>query len=124
MNKSIFEMIIDGDIPSLKVYEDDNFIAFLDIQPKQKGHTLLVPKVKAENIINDSEFVKANILTKAEELSKLLMSKLNASGIKMVMNNGASAGQVVFHTHLHLIPYYDTEVEAVNNEEVLGEILN
>ncbi len=124
MSKSIFEMIIDGDIPSLKVYEDENFIAFLDIQPKQKGHTLLVPKVKAENIINDSDFVKANILSKAEELSKLLMEKLNATGIKMVMNNGASAGQVVFHTHLHLIPYYDNEVEVLNNEEVLGEILN
>ncbi len=121
--KSIFELIIDGQIPSMKVYEDENFIAFLDIQPKQKGHTLLVPKVKAENIINDSEFVKANILNKAEELSKLLMNKLNASGIKMVMNNGASAGQVVFHTHLHLIPYYDNEVEAVNNEDVLKEIL-
>ncbi len=50
MEKSIFELIINGEIPSLKVYEDDNFIAILDIQPKQKGHTLLIPKLKRENI--------------------------------------------------------------------------
>ncbi len=123
MNKSIFEMIIDGEIPSMKIYEDEDFIAFLDIQPKQKGHTLLVPKVKAENIIKESEFVKSNILFKATEISTLLKDRLGASGIKMVMNSGASAGQVVFHTHLHLIPYYDNEVEAVNNEDVLKEIL-
>ncbi len=123
MSKSIFEMIIDGEIPSMKVYEDENFIAFLDIQPKQKGHTLLVPKVKAENIIEESEFVKTNILFKAAELSNLLKERLGASGIKMVMNSGASAGQVVFHTHLHLIPYYENEIEAINNEDVLKEIL-
>ncbi len=116
-------MIIDGTIPSLKVYEDENFIAILDIQPKQKGHTLLIPKEKHENILDDSQFVLENILKIAKELSNKLLVKLNATGIKLTMNNGSSAGQEVFHTHLHLIPYYDGEVEAVNNEEVLKEIL-
>ncbi len=123
MSKSIFEMIIDGTIPSLKVYEDENFIAILDIQPKQKGHTLLIPKEKHENILDDSQFVLENILKIAKELSNKLLAKLNATGIKLTMNNGSSAGQEVFHTHLHLIPYYDGEVEAVNNEEILKEIL-
>ncbi len=123
MEKSIFELIIEGQIPAMKVFEDENFIAFLDIQPKQKGHTLLVPKLKSENILKDTEFVKQNILVKAEEISNLLMTKLNASGIKLVMNNGKSAGQEVFHTHLHIIPYYDSEVEAVNDENVLKEII-
>ncbi len=123
MEKSIFELIIEGQIPSMKVYEDENFIAFLDIQPKQKGHTLVVPKVKSKDIINDSDFIRANILAVAKDLSNKLMDKLGATGVKMVMNNGASAGQEVFHTHLHLIPYYDSEVEAVNNEDVLKEII-
>ncbi len=123
MSKSIFEMIIEGSIPSLKVYEDENFIAILDINPKQKGHTLLIPKVKNESIINDSEFVLENILKIAKVLSNKLLNNLNASGIKLTMNNGSSAGQEVFHTHLHLIPYYDEKVDPINNEEVLKEIL-
>lgn len=122
-DKTIFEKIIDGEIPSMKVYEDDNYIAFLDISPKQKGHTLLVPKNKKENIIDETEFVKETILVKASEISRLLITKLGATGLKMVMNSGVAAGQEVFHTHLHLIPYYDHEEEAVNNEEVLKEIL-
>ncbi len=123
MDKSIFELIIDGQIPSMKIYEDDNYVAFLDIAPKQKGHTLLVPKIKSENIIKDSTQVKETILEVASKLSNVLMEKLGATGIKMVMNNGSSAGQEVFHTHLHLIPYYEDKVEAVNNEEVLAEIV-
>lgn len=123
MDKSIFELIIEGQIPSMKVYEDDNYIAFLDIAPKQKGHTLLVPKVKAENIFVDTDEVKETILKVATKISNQLKEKLGASGIKVVMNNGASAGQEVFHTHIHLIPYYDNEVEAVNDENVLKEIV-
>lgn len=124
MEESIFELIISGKIPSMKVYEDDNFIAILDINPKQKGHTLVIPKIKSENILIDSDFVKANILSVATDISNLLKSKLGATGIKIVFNNGASAGQEVFHTHLHLVPFYDEEVEAINDENVLKEILN
>ncbi len=123
MEKSIFELIIEGQIPSMKVYEDENFIAILDINPKQKGHTLLIPKIKNENIIVENEFVKNSILIKAAEISNLLKDKLGATGIKYVLNNGASAGQEVFHTHLHIIPYYESEVKAENNEDVLKEIL-
>lgn len=123
MEKSIFELIINGEIPCLKVYEDDNFIAFLDINPKQKGHTLLVPKIKRPNIIEESDFIINTIMSKGIEISKQIKDKLGATGIKFVMNNGSDAGQEVFHTHLHIIPYYDVEVDKVNNEEVLKEIV-
>ncbi len=123
MKKSIFEMIIDEKISSMKIYEDDYFIAFLDIQPKQKGHTLLVPKIKNKDILNESDFVKNNILSVAKNISFLLKDKLGASGIKMVFNSGTSAGQEVFHTHLHIIPYYDKKTIAINNEDVQKEIL-
>lgn len=123
MDKSIFELIIDGQIPSMKVYEDDNFIAFLDIAPKQKGHTLVVPKVKNTDIINDSEYVQENILKLGSKIALQLKETLGATGVRMVFNNGASAGQEVFHTHLHLIPFYDEEQEKINNEDILNKII-
>ncbi len=118
MNKSVFEKIIDGELPSKKIYEDENFIAFLDIDPVNNGHSLIVPKQKALNIIEDTDFVRANILNVAQKVSLNIKEKLNASGVKIVMNNGVSAGQVVFHTHLHVIPYYDEEQDKMTNEEV------
>lgn len=121
MDRNIFEMIIAGDIPSLKVYEDEKYIAILDINPKQQGHTLLIPKEKQENIIEDVE-AQQDILILASELASKLKDNLGASGIRYVFNNGSSAGQEVFHTHLHIIPYYDEETESVNNEEVLRKI--
>ncbi|NQX83186.1 MAG: HIT family protein [Mycoplasmataceae bacterium] len=124
MSKTIFEMIINKDIPSLKIYEDDEYIAFLDVNPKQKGHTLLVPKIKQKNILEESKKVKESILEVAIMISKILKKKLNATGIKIIINNGKSSGQIVFHTHFHLIPYYDKKVKPINNEEVLNKILN
>lgn len=124
MEESIFEKIINNKLSSFKVYEDQHFIAILDIYPKQKGHTLLIPKIKSENIMKDSDFVQENILKLGVKIANLLKEKLNASGIRMVLNNGKSAGQVIFHTHLHLIPYYDRDELATNDEKVLREILN
>ncbi len=62
-------------------------------------------------------------MSKGIQIAKQIKENLGASGIKFVMNNGKDAGQEVFHTHLHIIPYYENEVEKVNNEEVLKEIL-
>ncbi len=124
MEKSIFELIIEGQIPSMKIYEDEKYIAFLDIQPKQKGHTLLVPKLKKVNIIEENDDVKNDILIVGTQIAKKLKESLGATSVKFVMNCGSDAGQEVFHTHLHIVPYYDSEVEAVNNEDVLKEILN
>lgn len=121
MEKSIFEEIIDGNIPALKVFEDEKYIAILDISPKQQGHTLLIPKAKQVNIIEDVE-AQQDILILASELAERIRDNLGATGVRYVFNNGSSAGQEVFHTHLHIIPFYDEEVEAVNNEEVLNKI--
>lgn len=121
MEKSIFELIIDREIPSLIVYEDDKYIAILDISPKQKGHTLLIPKKKSINVLEDQE-AQQDILVLGSKLAKQIRDNLKASGVRLVFNNGASAGQEVFHTHLHIVPYYDTKVEAINNESVLEEI--
>lgn len=121
MDKSIFELIIDKEIPSLVVYEDDKYIAILDIAPKQKGHTLLIPKLKKENILEDVD-AQSDILVLGAKLAKQIKTNLKATGIRLVFNNGASAGQEVFHTHLHIVPYYDIPIKAINDEAVLKEI--
>jgi len=123
MAEDIFNQIINKKLPSLIVYEDKFYIAILDISPKQQGHTLLIPKETQENIFNNSQNVKESIINIAQKISTLLMKNLNASGVKLVSNIGTSAGQVVFHTHLHIIPYYDHEVDKINNQEVLDKIL-
>lgn len=121
--KTIFEMIIDGEVPSMKIYEDDNFIAFLDVEPKQKGHTLIVPKVKNECVLCEPDNIKESILKVGTTIANLIKDRLGAKGIKFVLNCGKEAGQEVFHTHLHVIPYYDHEEQSINNEDVLNELL-
>ena len=121
MEKTIFEMIVAGDIPSMKVYEDDKYLAILDIAPRQQGHTLLIPKIRKENILEDPEAQK-DILFVANQIANKLKERLGATGIKLVFNNGASAGQEVFHTHLHIIPYFDNQIEIKNDKEVLVKI--
>lgn len=103
---SIFQKIINKEIPSDIVYEDDNFIAILDINPINEGHTLLIPKEKKENILKEDDEVVAKLFIKAKELSKELIKKYNAKGIKILTNVNKEAGQEIFHTHIHLIPYY------------------
>lgn len=120
--KSIFEKIIDGEIPSLKVYEDEMLIAILDINPKQQGHTILIPKSKRENIFEEDKLTRTSLIEKGIEIGNQLKDKLNATGIKLQFNSGKSAGQEVFHTHLHIIPTYDEKTKAINNEEILKRI--
>ncbi len=123
MNKSIFEKIINNESPSFKIYEDDVYIAILDIKPLQKGHTLLIPKIKNIDILEEPNEIKQSMLITASKIAKELKNKLGASGIKYLFNIGESAGQVVFHTHMHIIPYYDVDTPAINDENVFKEII-
>lgn len=120
--KSIFEQIIDGEIPSYKVFEDESFIAILDAFPKTTGHTLLIPKNKKESILVEDVTTQESLITIGSNLAKQIKDNLGASGVRLQFNTGKSAGQVVFHTHLHIIPFYDEEVEAMVNEKVLEKI--
>ena len=116
--KSLFELILTGKINAYKIYEDDLFFAILDINPKQQGHTLLIPKAKKKNILEEDENTSNLIHQIAKKLSLTLMQKLNASGIKWQYNINKSAGQEIFHTHLHLIPYYDKQPELRTIDEL------
>ncbi len=100
----IFCKIINKEIPSPIVYEDDKVFAFLDINPVNKGHTLVVPKEHYENIYETPDEILSHLITIVKKVAiKLKDSKL-AEGVNIDMNNDAVSGQVVFHAHMHVIP--------------------
>ena len=103
----IFCKIANGEIPSATVYEDDDFRAILDLGPASKGHTLILPKNHYKDICEADETVMAKILPLAAKLGKAMKSQLGASAFNVVQNNGTSAGQTVFHLHVHVIPRYE-----------------
>lgn len=102
----IFCKIIEGNIPAEKVYEDDLFIAILDINPVNKGHLLVLPKKHSENIFDFDEPEISNVMKVIKKLSKILIDTLKAEGINIIQNNCKSAGQIIFHSHFHIIPRY------------------
>ena len=105
----IFCKIAKGEIDSAKVYEDDDVLAFLDVNPLTKGHCLVVPKTHAENIFDISQDVLQKIIVGAKHISGKIKNNLQADGIRLSQSNGATAGQVVFHFHLHIIPRYQND---------------
>lgn len=113
MSDCLFCKIINGDIPSTKVYEDEHVYAFMDIMPLTKGHTLLIPKQHCQDLFEMPEDVAANLYKAAPKVANAIKKAFNPAGMNTVNNNGAFAGQTVFHYHLHLIPRYD-ETDGLN----------
>lgn len=107
MNDCIFCKIINGEIPSYKVYEDDNFYAFLDITQVTKGHTLVIPKEHIKDIFELSPQLMGELYQVVNKLAKKIVSDLDANGVNILNNNKEIAGQTVFHYHVHIIPRYD-----------------
>ncbi len=114
----IFCKIINKEIPSYIIYEDDNTLAFLDISQTTLGHTLVVPKNHCETIYDNCD---TKFLEVIPMIAKHLKNKLNASGINIVNNSGEVAGQTVNHLHFHIIPRYDDydtfSIKYTNNTE-------
>ncbi len=106
MEDCIFCKIVRGEIPSFKVYEDANVLAFLDIHPTNPGHTLVVPKIHAENIFEISSESWSQVMETARKLSITIENALDAKGINLMMNNREHAGQVVDHVHVHIVPRF------------------
>jgi len=104
---SVFEKIVNGELPCFKVYEDEDFLAFLDINPKSKGHTLVIPKKCYETIEDIPDLLLQKLIVKVKELSRLIKIKLNAKGFNICQNNGSVSGQDVPYIHFHIIPRYE-----------------
>ena len=115
----IFCKIISGDIPSYKVYENDNVMAFLDINPTSPGHTLIIPKKHTLDLTTIDNETMLEILNVAKDIASLLTEKLNANGYTLVQNNGIA--QEVKHFHLHVIPKYSKKI-SMNVEDVYNKI--
>ncbi len=106
MTDCLFCKIISGEIPSTKVYEDDTVLAFLDIHPVNIGHTLVIPKSHHINLYETPDPTLAQMISVAKKLSIAIKSALNTDGINIEMNNDSVAGQIIFHTHIHIVPRF------------------
>lgn len=104
----IFCKIVKGEIDSAKIFEDDEILVFLDVNPDTKGHCLVVPKKHYDNIFDvDSEVLKKLILI-GKNIAIQLKRSLSAVGINILNNNGKDAGQIIPHFHIHIIPRYES----------------
>lgn len=110
----VFCKILNGDIPSTKLYEDEDFVIILDIGPATFGHALIIPKDHYANLYEMPEALLSKSVALAKVWGEKLMKAFDADGLNLVQNNGLAAGQTVFHYHLHLIPRY--------NNDTVGEL--
>ena len=106
MENCIFCKIVKGEIPSSKVYEDSEVLAFLDIAPVNIGHALVIPKKHFVNIHDTPEEILGYMMRVAKNIAKAIKETTGAEGINININNEPAAGQIIFHTHLHVIPRY------------------
>ena len=112
----IFCKIINGEITSKTIYEDDTFRAILDLGPATKGHALLIPKDHADDLFELPDETASQVLIVAKKLATQMMEKLACDGFNLVQNNGEVAGQTVRHFHLHLIPRYADDNQTIGWE--------
>ena len=103
----VFCKILDGVIPSVKIYEDEDFVIILDIRPATFGHALVIPKNHYANLYEMPDEMLAKVMSLAKVWGEKLVKAFDADGLNLVQNNGLAAGETVFHYHLHLIPRYD-----------------
>lgn len=106
---SIFEKIIQREIPATIVYEDDDILAFMDIGPIIKGHTLVIPKICYDSIVETPDDVLAKMMKITKRIAVAQMSALGADGVNVMQNNGQAAGQEVPHIHIHVIPRFNED---------------
>ncbi len=108
-NDCIFCKIVRGEIPSFKVYEDEHSLAFLDIHPKSQGQTLVIPKEHSENIYELTDETMARLSLVVKKVAVAVKNGLNSDGINILMNNEESAGQIIFHSHFHVVPRFNKD---------------
>ncbi len=100
----VFCQIVAGKIPCHKVYEDEQYIAFVDIRPSAPGHTLIVTKTHSQDIRSASMEDRKGVLELVVKLAPAILKAVNAQGFNVSINIGKDAGQMIFHTHIHIVP--------------------
>ena len=108
-DENIFAKILRGEIPSAKVFENEQVLVFMDIMPRSSGHLLVIPKSKARNILDINTDQLHAVIDTVQMMAKLVMKALKADGVTIQQFNEAPGGQEVFHLHFHVIPRYSGE---------------
>ena len=103
-NDCVFCAIAAGEIPSFKVYEDDLVLAYLDISPFTEGHTLVIPKVHSEGLLDTPVAELGEIMARVQKVAAHIKGTLPCDGFNILQNNGEAAGQTVKHLHFHIVP--------------------
>ena len=118
----VFCKIVRGEIPSHKVYEDDDVLAFLDIGQVTKGHVLVIPKEHYDNFLATPQEIMHKVMDVAQRIGQVQIMKLGAKGVNILSNVNKEAGQSVFHFHVHVIPRYESKegfkIEFKGNENL------
>ena len=109
----IFCKIAGGEIPSTTLYEDEDFRVILDLGPATRGHALLLPKEHYADLFELDDDLASKALMRAKQIAEKMKRALGADGFQLVQNNGAAAGQTVFHFHMHLIPRYKDDQAGI-----------
>jgi histidine triad (HIT) family protein len=123
---NIFAKILRGEIASHRVYEDDEIVAFMDVMPQGKGHTLVVPKMPSRNLLDAEPSTLAPLMRAVQTVARGVMRAFAADGVTVIQYNEAPAGQSVFHFHVHVIPRFDgialkPHTGAMEDGKVLAE---
>ena len=108
-NNCVFCAIAANEIPSFKVYEDDLVLAYLDINPFSKGHTLVIPKEHSSGLLDTADETLAALVARVKKVASHLKTALPCDGFNILQNNGEAAGQTVMHIHFHIVPRYGKE---------------
>ncbi|MBN9533988.1 MAG: HIT family protein [Alphaproteobacteria bacterium] len=103
-SNNVFAKILRGEIPSVKVYEDAHVLSFMDVMPQVEGHTLVIPKEPAVDMLDLSPEGAAELIKATQRIAKAVKKALAPPGIMLMQLNGAAAGQSVFHIHFHILP--------------------
>ena len=110
--ENIFAQILRGDMPCVKVFEDENTLAFMDVFPQSRGHMLVIHKhEQARNLLDVSKDGLAQIMASVQKLTRAIDETLSPDGIIITQFNGAPAGQTVYHLHVHIIPKYEGDLK-------------
>ena len=104
---NIFAKILRGEMPAIKVFEDEDTLAFMDIMPRADGHALVIPKTPARNVLDATPGQLAACLATVQRVARAQTAAFDADGITIQQFNEAAGGQVVFHMHFHVLPRFD-----------------
>ncbi len=106
-DKNIFARILRDEIPSNKIFEDENTLAFMDVMPRTDGHCLVIPKAPSRNILDVEPKDIAAVMVTVQKVSRAVMKAFTADGITIQQFNEQAGGQMVFHLHVHVLPRFD-----------------